>query len=65
MRDDEIFIRGLGKHQRIFVKEIQTKQDLDEFVTCSGFNNTENWWQTILRFCGNNQKWLYLVEKRG
>uniref|UniRef100_A0A6M3LT49 Uncharacterized protein n=1 Tax=viral metagenome TaxID=1070528 RepID=A0A6M3LT49_9ZZZZ len=63
MRDNEIFVKGLGRYKRTFVKEVTAKTDLDKFITCSGFNNTENWWSTILMFCGNHQKWLYLVEE--
>lgn len=74
MADKEVFVEGIGKCKREFIKEITKIEDLRFYIKRSGFYlETDNmvkeyfrarneWWQTIERFCKGKPKYLYQVK---
>ncbi|KKM16164.1 hypothetical protein LCGC14_1688590 [marine sediment metagenome] len=50
------------KIKRFFIKEINKKEDLIDFVKLSGFGNVEEWWNKIEMFCKFKKKYLYLAS---
>lgn len=56
------FVKGIGPatvHRR--KSKVESKQDLLPYVKHSGFNNVDEWWSAIERFCKGKSKYLYLV----
>jgi hypothetical protein len=54
---------GVGLCWRELVGQVKAKQDLLPFVQFSGFDNVDQWWDQVMRFCAGKDKWLYKVTK--
>lgn len=58
-----VTVDGIGLCWRELVCQVTCKEDLLKFVHLSGFNSVDEWWNKIVSFCGDKQKWLYKVYK--
>ena len=58
-----VYVDGIGLCWRELVGEVKCKEDLLSFLQFSGFNSVDEWWEKIVSFCGNREKWLYKVCK--
>lgn len=50
---------------RNLIKIVDCKEDLEEFVEYSGFDNVSDWFDKIVMFCGDKVKYLYFVFASG
>ena len=69
MRSAMVTVNGVGKCRRIRGKRsssdddrIRCKEDLVKWVGGSGFDSVDDWWDKIIEFCGDRDKWIYLVK---
>jgi len=64
MKDNLVFVNGVGVCRRRKIKEVKGKKDLEGFVGLSGFENVDGWWGAIESFIwrGERRKWLYEVK---
>jgi len=58
----DVQVEGVGICRRMRGFEVLDKQDLRKYVKLSGFNNIDDWWIAIEKFCAGKRKWMYLVK---
>jgi hypothetical protein len=61
MSNDYVWVDDIGRCFRRQVCVVENKQDLQRFVTLSGFATVDDWWRAIQGFCAGRRKWLYYV----
>ncbi|MDI6810844.1 MAG: hypothetical protein QMD80_04100 [archaeon] len=43
------------------MKEVRSKEDLEEYVDRSGFDSVDEWWERIVWYCRGEKRWMYEV----
>ena len=62
LKDEVVFVEGIGKCKRSLVGEISKVRDLKEYWKLSGFEKLGDWVDVIKRMYGSKRKFLYCVE---
>jgi len=62
LKNEDVYVSGVGICRRIRGYEIVKKEDLVKFMKLSGFENVEDWWNVIERMYGNKRKFVYCVK---
>ena len=62
MKDGYVYVRGVGVCKRRLIGEVGEKRDLERVVRFSGFSSVDEWWKWIVRFCGDERKYVYAVK---
>ena len=55
-------VYDIGMCDRKFISKIEKKEDLIPYVDASGFVSIGGWWNRIIDYCGNREKFLYHVK---
>lgn len=58
----DVYVRNVGQCIKWCLFEIRKKEDLRDYLEDSGFRTLDEWWDKIIDFCGNGEKWLYRVK---
>jgi hypothetical protein len=61
-KGSRVWVEGVGVCEKVCVRRIERKEELEEFVSLSGLGSIEEWWKWCVKFGCGEGGWLWEVR---